>query len=106
MQRALALLAGVGAMVIGGLVVAAEPARNCKDCPEMVTVPAGSFMMGAAGNHKVTFAHSFALSATLVTQAQWKAVMGKNPSEFADCGTDPSQQRQRSLHVLSSPFSC
>ena len=87
MQRALALLAGVGAMVIGGLVVAAEPARNCKDCPEMVTVPAGSFMMGAAGNHKVTFAHSFALSATLVTQAQWKAVMGKNPSEFADCGS-------------------
>ncbi|MBU6504140.1 MAG: SUMF1/EgtB/PvdO family nonheme iron enzyme, partial [Betaproteobacteria bacterium] len=79
MLRALALLAWLGAMGVWGVAQAAGNSRDCAECPEMVTVPAGSFMMGGAGNHKVTFVRPFALSATLVTQAQWKAVMGKNP---------------------------
>lgn len=44
-------------------------------------------MMGAKGDHKVTFAKPFAMSVTPVTQAQWQAVMGKNPSEFVNCGS-------------------
>lgn len=31
---------------------------------------------------------SFALSKTEVTQGQWKAVMGSNPSRFIDCGVN------------------
>ncbi len=53
----------------------------------MVTLPAGSFMMGASGDHKVTFAKPFAMWTTPVTQGQWQAIMGKNPSEFVNCGS-------------------
>ena len=59
----------------------------------MVTLPTGSFMMGRyAGEqnsyewespqHQVTFAHSFAIGKYKVTQEQWQAVMGDNPSFF------------------------
>ena len=27
--------------------------RDCEDCPEMVVVPAGSFVMGQPGSHPV-----------------------------------------------------
>lgn len=52
-----------------------------------VEIPAGSFNMGTATGkaytlpvHNVTFAHSFWISATEVTQKQWKSVMAANPS--------------------------
>jgi len=56
---------------------------------EMVLVPAGSFTMG--GNqgqdderpgHVVTISQPFYLGTYEVTQAQWTAVMGTNPSYF------------------------
>jgi formylglycine-generating enzyme required for sulfatase activity len=56
---------------------------------EMVKIPAGSFQMGFAGwtsweipVHTVTIRKGFFLGKTEVTQAQWKAVMGSNPSTF------------------------
>jgi eukaryotic-like serine/threonine-protein kinase len=59
---------------------------------EMIRVPAGQFMRGSPESdqdkdpnetpqHKVTVP-SFYISKYEVTQAQWKAVMGKNPSQF------------------------
>lgn len=59
---------------------------------EMVNVQGGTFQMGdnfgnkEAGNdekpvHSVTLS-SFEIGATEVTQAQWKQIMGKNPSNF------------------------
>jgi formylglycine-generating enzyme required for sulfatase activity len=78
------------------------PFRDCPDCPEMVAIPAGSFVMGTngkisfdpvsvqyvvqPGNH-VTLPQ-FALSTTEVTQGQWRALMGNNPSKFSRCGDD------------------
>jgi formylglycine-generating enzyme required for sulfatase activity len=65
--------------------------RDCPDCPEMVVIPAGSFEMGSNDEfdekplHRVSL-KSFALGRTEVTQAQWKAVMGANPSSFTKCG--------------------
>jgi len=60
--------------------------KDCTDCPEMVEIPAGSFDMGENGaTHRVSL-RAFALSRTEVTQRQWKAVMGANPSEFSNCG--------------------
>ena len=58
--------------------------RDCADCPEMVTVPAGSFMMGAPEEeegsrpherpvHQVDFANAFAVGIHEVTFAQWDA---------------------------------
>ena len=67
--------------------------KDCADCPEMVAIPGGSFVMGADKNpdekppHPVTL-HSFLMGKTEVTQGQWKAVMGSNPSRFSQCGND------------------
>ena len=58
--------------------------RDCADCPEMVTVAAGSFMMGAPEEeegsrsnerpvHQVDFANAFAVGIHEVTFAQWDA---------------------------------
>jgi len=61
--------------------------RDCPTCPEMVAIPAGSFEIGEAYNkHTVTFPQSFAIGKFEVTQAQWKAIMGANPSMFGNCG--------------------
>ncbi len=56
---------------------------------EMVKIPAGSFMMGSNNGvyvekpvHKVIISQAFWMGRTEVTQAQWKAVMGNNPSNF------------------------
>ena len=54
---------------------------------EFVLVPAGSFMMGsdkhsALPTHKVTITKPFYIGKYAVTQEQWKAVMGSNPSYY------------------------
>jgi formylglycine-generating enzyme required for sulfatase activity len=60
---------------------------------EMVLVPAGEFMMGSPDSdddsmqnekpqHRVRITKPFYLGKYPVTQEQWEAVMGKNPSEF------------------------
>ena len=60
---------------------------------EMVLIPAGEFLMGspdsdkmaASGDkpqHRVRITRPFYLGKYLVTQEQWEAVMGSNPSHF------------------------
>jgi len=74
-----------------------------QDQMEFIAVPAGSFMMGASDAdcaflkeqklwnrfvewerpaHWVTLSRPFLLARCEVTQEQWKAIMGKNPSAF------------------------
>jgi formylglycine-generating enzyme required for sulfatase activity len=68
--------------------VALNTFKDCPDCPEMVAISAGNFDMGEPGEtHRVTV-KTFALGKTEVTQGQWKAVMGSNPSYFPQCGDD------------------
>jgi formylglycine-generating enzyme required for sulfatase activity len=61
---------------------------------EMVLIPAGEFLMGSpdsdedAGRaekpqHRVRITKPFYLGKYLVTQKQWKAVMGRNPSHIS-----------------------
>ena len=64
---------------------------------EMIYCEPGEFVMGSPyeeegrdadeNQHKVTLTKGFWLSKSEVTQAQWQAVMGKNPSNFR---SDPS----------------
>ncbi|QUW01058.1 formylglycine-generating enzyme family protein [Chloracidobacterium sp. MS 40/45] len=56
---------------------------------ELVLIPAGEFTMGEAGGepdeqpaHRVTISQPFYLGKYEVTQAQWKQIMGNNPSKF------------------------
>lgn len=56
---------------------------------KMVEIPAGSFMMGIEGAGRLSPLHrvsldAFRMSATEITQAQFKSVMGYNPSYFTD----------------------
>jgi len=65
---------------------AAEPSSvfsDCRSCPEMVVIPAGTFLMGSPGNeperrenevqHQVTIAQDFAIATTPVTWDMWEA---------------------------------
>ena len=65
-----------------------------------VRLPAGAFTMGSPGDelgresdegpqHGVTLTEAFYMQTTEVTQAQWEAVMGNNPSTFKGCADCP-----------------
>lgn len=72
---------------------------DCKGCPEMVVVPAGSFMMGSPADenyrdsdegpqHKVTFAKSFAIGMFEVTRGQFAEFAGDmNFDTSSNCET-------------------
>jgi formylglycine-generating enzyme required for sulfatase activity len=82
--------------------------QNLDDrCPPAMTnslgmsfgyVPAGTFVMGSPEHepgrnddevpHEVTLTTDFYLQTTPVTQGQWQALMGNNPSGFGNCGPD------------------
>ena len=65
-------------------------------------IPAGSFVMGAAGEygaqtfdapvHAVTLTRSFWMKATEVTQLEWSRTTGANPSRFAGCSSCPVER--------------
>ena len=66
---------------------------------EFVLIGAGTFQMGSPVTepgrwdnegpvHEVTVSHQFYLGKYEVTQAQWQAVMGSNPSIFSGCGSN------------------
>ena len=66
---------------------------------ELVRIPPGNFMMGTNGGfifekpvHQVTINYSFYMGRYEVTQRQWLAVMGNNPSSFKDCDNCPVEQ--------------
>ena len=81
--------------------VTATVFKDCAECPEMVVLPSGSFLMGSPPDplpdpfsnenpksigqpdekpqHRVQI-QSFAIGKYEVTQEQWYAVMGNNPS--------------------------
>ncbi len=82
-------------------VVAARPAeRGVANSIGMkfVLMPPGTFMMGSPPDepgrhenerlHRVTLTGGFYMQTTEVTQGQWKAVMGNNPSHFKNCGNN------------------
>ena len=70
---------------------------------EFVYIKPGSFMMGSPSSdpghesnelqHKVTLTKGFYMQTTEVTQGQWKAVMGNNPSRFKNCGDNCPVER-------------
>jgi formylglycine-generating enzyme required for sulfatase activity len=62
---------------------AAEAAKKAEErlTKDMVYVEGGTFMMGDYDKHSVTV-NSFYIQKTEVTQAQWMAIMGNNPSRF------------------------
>ena len=72
--------------------------RDCEECPEMVVVPAGSFMMGSPESeegrdydegpvHRVTIGRAFAVGVYEVTFGEWDACVSGG-----GCGHRPGDQ--------------
>ena len=69
----------------------------------MLLIPGGTFNMGGSSSnsyslqnyempiHQVTLSKAFYLGKTEVTQAQWQAKMGSNPSNFVGYSDSPSR---------------
>ena len=82
---------------------AAPPTQRQPVEPEMVRIQAGSFVMGSPQNEKErsdnegpqrqVSVRAFELGKTEVTQGQWKAVMGRNPSWSSECGDNCPMKR-------------
>ncbi len=69
------------------------------DCPTgFMPIPAGTFQMGSPlsepgrgpdeTQHEVRLTRAFLMQTKEVTQGQWEALMGNNPSRFPQCGSD------------------
>ena len=76
-----------------GVSTATLAIKDCTECPDMVLLPSGSLPMklDKVPDPKATVTvniRSFAIGKTEVTQRQWKAIMGDNPSRFVACGLD------------------
>ncbi len=75
-----------------GRSIPADKVRNSVGM-RLVEIPGGSFDMGStvgpgeAPVHRVSV-KSFWMGVTEVTQAQWQAIMGNNPSHFKKAGMD------------------
>ena len=71
---------------------------------EMLLIPSGTFTMGCSAStsygcdsdenptHQVTLSKDFYLGKTEVTQAQWQAKMGNNPSYYSGNANNPVEQ--------------
>jgi formylglycine-generating enzyme required for sulfatase activity len=85
--------------------------RDCPACPEMVVVPAGSFVMGSPADEPgrdqgenqvdVTIAKPFAVGRLAVTYADWEACLaaggcaGHRPLQVLDAGWEWEQRGKR-----------
>ena len=102
----LVLLAALGSLAVAAAAEPKEAGGKTKSPPkelgvdlgkgiklEMVLIPAGEFLMGSPDSdkdadadekpqHRVRITKPFYLGKYLVTQEQWEAVMGSNPSYF------------------------
>ena len=76
-----------------GLKLGDKPFKECEDCPEMVVLPPGRFVMGDEDNgprHEVTISYRVAVGRYEVTFDQWDACVAaggcKNPAPDAGWG--------------------
>jgi formylglycine-generating enzyme required for sulfatase activity len=102
-KAAVELAAAAEAKVVAETRAVGQTFRDCAECPEMVVLPAGSFDMGSNDDWKKrpnegvasekpvhgVSVPTFSIGKFEVTQAQWQAVMGSNPSMFKGCDDCP-----------------
>jgi formylglycine-generating enzyme required for sulfatase activity len=95
MRRAIKQLLRIKGLSVMLLLLPVSAALPAQDRPKradddaFVKIPAGEFLMGSADGldnekppHRVKISRSFEIGKYEVTQAQWEALMGSNPSRF------------------------
>ncbi|MGC5702145.1 formylglycine-generating enzyme family protein [Pseudomonas sp. NFXW11] len=103
----LALAALLGSL-LPNAALAADPQpgkvfKDCKDCPEMVVLPAGTFTMGTPEDevgrepdegpmHEVTFAKPFAMSRFQITAAEWDSYLRQTGVKIPDGDARPGRE--------------
>jgi formylglycine-generating enzyme required for sulfatase activity len=76
--------------------------KDCKDCPELVVLPAGSYTMGTPADelgrqddegpqHTVTFAKPFAMSRFFITAGEWDAYIKQTGITIANGDPRPGR---------------
>jgi formylglycine-generating enzyme len=99
-QSLLTMVVTVAALASTAAAQPPAPAVDAKDLEvEFALLPAGSFLMGSAqkefgarideAQHLVTITRPFFLATAEVTQRQWRALAGSNPSYLYDCPDCP-----------------
>lgn len=103
----LAMLLAGGSLCAFAAPAPGEPGsvfRDCKgSCPEMVVLPAGSYLMGTPDDevgrqpdespqHQVTFAKPFAISRFQVTAGEWDAYLRESGTVIADGDSRPGRE--------------
>jgi formylglycine-generating enzyme required for sulfatase activity len=79
--------------------------RECVTCPEMVVVPAGSFVMGSPANeeerpqHDVTIRQPFALGKFEVTYENWQACVAHGGCSFFSGGALWADQKEPAVSM-------
>ncbi|ULT72709.1 formylglycine-generating enzyme family protein [Pseudomonas sp. BC42] len=77
--------------------------KDCKDCPEMVVLPAGTFTMGTPADevgrqedegpmHEVTFAKPFAIGRFQVLAGEWATYLKETGYQMPDGDTRPGRE--------------
>jgi len=76
-----------------------------------VSIPAGTFMMGSPTSeeyrngdetqHQVTLTEAYCIQTTEVTQGQWRAVMGSDPSYFKYYGDDYPVEQVSAIDIIN-----
>ena len=97
-ERVAVVNSATPAVVVKKAVVQLPVTKDAVTGIEMVSLKRGCFTMGSPRGeqrrdfdekqHKVCFKRGFNIGRYEITQQQWQAVMGRNPSSFDDCGAD------------------
>lgn len=78
--------------------------RDCAECPELVLVPAGSFVMGTVSDdhwgttipaRRITISHAFAVGKFEVTYAEWEGCVSEKSCKQPDATAAISYERPR-----------
>ncbi|KHA71542.1 chromophore maturation protein PvdO [Pseudomonas chlororaphis] len=102
------MLTALAAGLLPGVAQAATPPapgkvfKDCKDCPEMVVLPTGTFTMGTPDDevgrepdegpmHPVTFAQPLAISRFQVLRGEWDAYLKDSGYKMPDGDTRPGR---------------
>jgi formylglycine-generating enzyme required for sulfatase activity len=91
--------------------------RDCPDCPEMVVIPPGRFMMGSPPSelgrsgdegpvHTVTIGYSFAVGKYPVTRGEWRQFVKATSHSMAKCALGGNWENPGFTQDDSHPVVC